>query len=98
MASSMKAAIHLGPNYLTKLEVFKNTNFEKIHSLFNITQKLILEHSEGIEFEWIIFPGFSTLQIKKIQDDLREEYRTGQNHRPDHHVNVQRHRLDKERT
>ena len=48
MSSSMKAAIHLGPNYLANLDVYKNTNFEKIQSLSNITQKLILEHSEGI--------------------------------------------------
>ena len=48
MASSMKAAIHLGPNYLAKLEVHKNTNLEEIQSLFDITQKLILEHSEEI--------------------------------------------------
>ena len=48
MASSMKAAIHLGPNYLVNLEVYKNTNFEEIQSLFNITQKLIVEHSEEI--------------------------------------------------
>ena len=48
MSSSMKAAIHLGPNYLANLEVYKNTNFEEIGSLFNITQKLILEHSEEI--------------------------------------------------
>ena len=44
----MKAAIHSGPNYLANLEVYKNTNFEKIQSLSNITQKLILEHSEEI--------------------------------------------------
>ena len=36
----------LRPNYLVNLEVYKNTNFEDIESLFNITQKLILEHSE----------------------------------------------------
>ena len=48
MVSSMKAAIHLGPNYLANLEVYKNTNFEEIQSLFDITQKLILEHSEEI--------------------------------------------------
>ena len=48
VSSSMKAAIHLGPNYLANLEVYKNTNFEDIQSLFNITQKLILEHSEEI--------------------------------------------------
>ena len=48
MASSMKAAIHLGPNYLANLDVHKNINFEEIQSLFNITQKLMLEHSEEI--------------------------------------------------
>ena len=46
--SSLQAAIHLGPNYLANLEAYKNTNFEDIQSLFNITQKLILEHSEEI--------------------------------------------------
>ena len=40
MTSSMKAAIHLGPN--------KNTKFEDIESVFNITQKLVREHSEEI--------------------------------------------------
>ena len=48
MSSSMKAAIHPGPNYLANLEVYKNTNFEEIQSLFSITQQLILEHSEEI--------------------------------------------------
>ena len=48
MTSSMKAAIHLGPNYLTNLEIYKNTNFEDIETLFNITQKSKLEHSEEI--------------------------------------------------
>ena len=33
-SSSMKAAIHLGPNYLSNLEVYKNTNFEEINSEF----------------------------------------------------------------
>ena len=46
MSSSMKAAIHFGPNYFANLEVYKNTNFEEIESLFNITLNLILEHSE----------------------------------------------------
>ena len=47
MSSSMKAAIHLGPNY-SKFWKYKNTNFEEIQSLVNITQKLILENSEEI--------------------------------------------------
>ena len=48
MSSSMKAAIHLGSNYLANFEVHKNANFEEIQSLFIITEKLILEHSEEI--------------------------------------------------
>ena len=48
MSSSMKAAVHLGPNCLTNLEIYKNTNFEEIQSSFNITQKWILERSEEI--------------------------------------------------
>ena len=39
MSSSMKAAIRLGSNHLANLEDYKNTNFEEIQSLFNITQK-----------------------------------------------------------
>ena len=48
MTSSMKAAIHLGPDFLSKLEIYKNTKFEDIESLFNITRKLEMEHSEEI--------------------------------------------------
>ena len=48
MSSSMKAAIYLGPNYLANLEIYKNTNFEVFQSLFHVTQKFILEHSEEI--------------------------------------------------
>ena len=46
MTWSMKAVIRFGPNNLPSLEVYKDTNFEEIHNSFNITQKLILEHSE----------------------------------------------------
>ena len=48
MSSSMKAAVHLGPNCLVNLEVYKNMNFEEIESFFNITQKLMPEHSDWI--------------------------------------------------
>ena len=48
MSSSMKAAIHLGPKYLANSEIHKNTKFDEIDSLFNITQKLVMEHSEEI--------------------------------------------------
>ena len=48
MASSMKAAIHLGPDYVSNSETYKNTIFENYGNVFNITQKLIKEHSEEI--------------------------------------------------
>ena len=48
MSSSMWASMRLGPNYLANLQVYNNTNFEDTESLFNITQKLKLEHSEEI--------------------------------------------------
>ena len=48
MSSPMKAAIHLGPNYLSNSEICKNTKFEGTESVFNITQKLVMEHSEKI--------------------------------------------------
>ena len=48
LASSMKAAIHLGPDFLTNSEIYENTKFEKIWSVFNITRKLVQEHSEEI--------------------------------------------------
>ena len=38
MALSMKAAIHLGPDFLMNSEIYKNTKFENIENVFNITQ------------------------------------------------------------
>ena len=38
MTSPMKAAIHLGPKYLSNREIYKNTKFEEIERPFNITQ------------------------------------------------------------
>ena len=32
MSTTMKAAIHLGPSYVDKLEVFRNTNVEDLQS------------------------------------------------------------------
>ena len=48
MTSPRKAAIHLGPNYVSKSETYKNTKCEEMNSLFNITLKLVVEHSEEI--------------------------------------------------
>ena len=40
--------VHIFVNESSHVEVYTNTNFEEFQSLFNITQKLILEHSEKI--------------------------------------------------
>ena len=48
MASSMKAAIHLGPDFLRNSGIYLNTRFENIENVFNIIQKFIKEHSEEI--------------------------------------------------
>ena len=48
MASSMKAAIHLGQDFLKNSEIYKNTRFENIENVSNIIQKLIKEHFEEI--------------------------------------------------
>ena len=44
----MKAAIHLGPNYIEILQENRNTNFEELRNLFDITQILILDHQAVI--------------------------------------------------
>ena len=43
MTSPMKAAIHLGPDFFNNLEMYKNTRFENIEIVCNITQKLMRE-------------------------------------------------------
>ena len=46
MASSMQAALHMDPSFTENLEVLKNSEFENIASLFNITRKMIGENAE----------------------------------------------------
>ena len=40
MASSMKAAIHLGKDFVKNSEIHWNTQFENFESVFDITQKI----------------------------------------------------------
>ena len=40
VTSSMKAAIHLGPDYMSNSEICKNTKFEDTESVFDITHQL----------------------------------------------------------
>ena len=44
----MRAAIHLGKNFLRNSETYKKTKFENIENVFNITQKLVMKHTEEI--------------------------------------------------
>ena len=48
VSTTMKAAVHLGPNYTEILEGYRNTNFEELQNLFDITQKWILEREAEI--------------------------------------------------
>ena len=41
LASSMKAAILLGPDFLMNSDICKDTKFDNIENVFNITQKFI---------------------------------------------------------
>ena len=56
----MKAAIHLGENYRDNLFTCRNTNFEALKALFDITQKLILNQKHEIRhvstIEWQLTP------------------------------------------
>ena len=58
MTSSMKAAFHLGPNYLSNSEVYKNTKFEEIDSFFTITRKLVnawsIHHRPGRDQHYLM--------------------------------------------
>ena len=44
----MKAAIYLRQDFQKNLEIYKNTRFEIFWTVFNITEKLIKEHSGEI--------------------------------------------------
>ena len=53
----MKAAVHLGQNYIQNLVTFKNINFEELKTMFDISQKFILNQDIEIlnvsTIEWI---------------------------------------------
>ena len=59
MSTTMKAAVRLGPSYTENLEVCRNTNFEELQNLFDITERLILEHQAEIlnvsPIDWTAF-------------------------------------------
>ena len=42
VSTTKKASVHLGPKYNENLEVNRNTNFEELKTLFDITQEVDL--------------------------------------------------------
>ena len=46
MSATMKAAVHLGQYYQENLRTTKNTDFEKDKTLFDTSQKLMLNHEK----------------------------------------------------
>ena len=48
MPTTFKAAVHLGQNYNEYFVTHKNTNFAALNTLFDITQKLILNEKHEI--------------------------------------------------
>ena len=60
LSTTMKATIHLEENYNHNLVTNKNTNFEELKTLFDITQKLILNQKHEINhvstIEWQCTP------------------------------------------
>ena len=60
MSTTMKASVHLGPSYNEHFVAYRNTNFDELMTLFDITQRLILEHALKIlnvsTAEWLFTP------------------------------------------
>ena len=48
MSTVMTASVYLGPNYIEHLEVYRNTNFEELKNLFDVAQRLTLDHEAEI--------------------------------------------------
>ena len=48
MSAIMKAAVRLGQDYQQNLCTTEDTDFEKVRTLFDISQKLILDHKDEI--------------------------------------------------
>ena len=59
MSTTMKASVHLGTRYNEILVACRNTNVEELKTLFDITQRLILNHGFEIlnvsTIEWTFF-------------------------------------------
>ena len=71
MSATMKAAMHLGENYKDNMFTFRSTDFKALKTLFDITQKPILNQKHEIKhvsrIEWQFTPwARSTLLHDKV--------------------------------
>ena len=61
----MKAATHHGEDYNENLDAYRNTNFDALETLFDITQKLILDQKREIlnvsTLEWHFTPWMRSI-------------------------------------
>ena len=71
ISATAKAAVHLGQDYQENLRTTKNTDFEKVKELFDISQKLILNQNDEIfgisTIEWNTVPWMRTLSNAKVR-------------------------------
>ena len=76
MTSSMKAAIHLGPDFLENSEIYKNTKFENIEKMFKhfskMNKRALCRNSECKD------PGLSFTLMDKINTVRRQRGQVGE--------------------
>ena len=65
----MKAAIHMGPDCTEILDVYKNTNFEELQNLFDITQKLVHKQGEILNVTMIECASLSWTRSSLAHDE-----------------------------
>ena len=70
MSASMMAAIQLGPDYTQILEAYKNTNFEELLNLFDITQKLVHKQGEILDVKTIEWTSLSWTRSTLSHDQV----------------------------
>ena len=91
MSSTLQASVLMWKNYSDNWHSIKNSKDLTMKQMFDISEKLVSEQSdeiygvktidgEPIEFEWNIFQGFTTLQLRhKVQQLLLKLGETPEN-------------------
>ena len=80
MPTTKKASVHLGPNYNENLKGYRNTKFEDVKNLFDITQSLIMKHAAEIlnvsTIEWTFLPLDEIFTVARSSDQVDESKST----------------------